>query len=158
MSEHLLVTIGRGRFQEKKEIIVHLVDEPKANGFLNDIEHYPHAFVLACCMDRQTKSERAWMIPFKIYASLGGFSMEKLASISREEYKDLFIKQALHRFNEIMSDVWYDAVQKIVRDYNGDASKIWSQNPSSATVIYRFLQFKGVGIKIATMATNILAR
>ena len=32
-----------------------------ANAFLNDLEKYPHAYVLACCMDRQTKAERAWM-------------------------------------------------------------------------------------------------
>lgn len=57
-----------------------------------------------------------------------------------------------------MAEVFYAGIHHIQEDYDGDASKIWAGNPGSAAVVYRFLQFKGCGIKIATMATNILAR
>ena len=156
--EHLLVTIGKARFEKPDENSVHLVDDEEANSFLNDIVNFPHAFVLACCMDRQVKAEIAWMIPIRIRSIVGDFSINTLKKISLDEYLRIFNKNTLHRFNDTMAKVFYNAVQKIADEYEGDASKIWAGNPSSAAVVYRFLQFDGVGIKIATMATNILAR
>jgi len=57
-----------------------------------------------------------------------------------------------------MADNFYHAVQLIGDVYAGNAANIWRGKPSSAELVYRFLQFRGVGPKIATMATNILAR
>ena len=156
--ETLLVKIGRERFGEGPENSVQLVDDSSSNSFLNDLTHFPHAFVLACGMDRQIKTERAWMIPIKIRELLGTFDLASLVRISLEEYVDIFNHNSLHRFNSVMAKTFYSAVQKIAIDYDGDASRIWNERPSSAAVVYRFLQFDGYGIKIATMATNILAR
>jgi endonuclease-3 len=156
--DHLLVTIGKKRFENPEGNSVHLVEDQEANSFLNDLVNFPHAYVLACCMDRQVKAEIAWMIPIRLRKIIGDFSIETLDNISLEEYLTIFNENTLHRFNDIMAKVFYSVVKRIVRDYDGDASKIWVGNPSSAAVVYRFLQFDGVGIKIATMATNILAR
>lgn len=130
----------------------------KDNQFVNDIEHYPHAFVLACCMDRQIPSERAWRIPCVIRDCVDEFSIDALARLGSDWYKQIFAEKNLHRYNDVMAKVFYEAVLMIQEKYGGDASRIWSDCPSSAELVYRFLQFDGVGLKIATMAANILHR
>lgn len=156
--EHILVKLGWERYNTPKGNQVHFVDDKDANTFLNDLKRLPHAYVLACCMDRQIKAETAWMIPYKICQVFGDFSMKTLISKSKSDYVNAFRNNKLHRFVDKMGEVFYEAVQRIHRDYADDASNIWKGKPSSATVVYRFLEFDGVGVKIATMATNILAR
>jgi len=57
-----------------------------------------------------------------------------------------------------MGENFYLVIQKIHNNYQDNVSNIWKGNPRSATIVRRFLEFNGVGIKIATMAANILAR
>lgn len=130
----------------------------KADNLLNNLTDFPHAFVLACVMDRQIKAERAWLIPYKIYKEISTFEFNKLLELTLDNLKEVFKRKNLHRFNKEMAKNFYFAIQKIHGDYNNDVSKIWKNNQSSATIVRRFLEFKGVGIKIATMAANMLAR
>ena len=157
MKKHILVKTGYDYFKKNKGF-VHFVKNEQDNIFLNDLKNNSHAFVLSCLMDRQYSSDKAWMIAIRLKEILGDFSMEVLSSISLEQYKNLFITNKLHRFNETMAEVFYEGVQLIHSKYNDKAFKIWENSPSSATVVLRFLEFPGCGIKIATMATNILAR
>lgn len=147
LAEHILVTIGKKRFEDKKRVSVHFVDNEEQNSFINDIENVPHAYVLACLMDRQIKAERAWSIPYKIKEIVGDFSINSLSNISLDEYKLMFKENSFHRFNDVMADVFLSGVNEIKEKYDGDVSRIWANNPSSAKVVYDFLQFKGSGKK-----------
>ena len=153
----ILIDLAKKEFNNK-DSTVHFVDREEQDIFLNNLKKYPHAFVLGCVMDKQIKAERAWAIPFKVYKEFNTFEIEELYSKTLKEFEKVFEKHKLHRFNKVQARCFYDAIQLIVEKYNGNAANIWNDNPSSATVVYRFLEFKGVGIKIATMAANILAR
>ena len=162
MKLHPLVEYGIEKFEKhnsKAHNLKKFVNDEEANGLLNDIENFPHAYVLACCMDRQIKAEKAWMIPFLIKKNVcSSFTIEELSGVSVEEYYETFQRLNLHRFNERMPKIFFEAVVRIKEQYEGDAGKIWKGSPSSAAVVCRFLQFDGVGIKIATMSANLLAR
>jgi len=153
----ILVKMGKEYFENSKKEII-LTKNEKANNLLTDLKNYPHAYVLACLMDRRIKAERAWLIPYKIYEKINTFDIYKLSEIKLEEYKKIFNQEKLHIYNNDMANIFLCGIKDIIEKYNRNASKIWYGKPSSSTVVYRFLEFKGCGKKIATMATNILAR
>jgi endonuclease III len=153
-----IVQIGINRLKQQKREQISFVNDPKSNELLNDIENNPHVFVLGCLMDRLIKAEKAWMIPQRVFEELGTHDFYKLANIEEETYKTIFQQKKLHRFNTEMATNFFLVIQEIKQKYHGNASEIWDGKPSSSSVVFRFLEFKGCGIKIATMATNILAR
>lgn len=126
---------------------------------VNDLGQNPHAFVLACIMNRQIDAKMAWAIPYALSQRIGTFSLGRLASLTRAQITRFMSKPTvLHRFPGTMAQCLHSGMQRIAIQYEGDASRIWQGRPSSADVVLRFLAFDGVGPKIATMAANILAR
>ena len=108
MKEHSLVTLGKDRFLHPEDNSVHLVDDEEANTFLNDLTNYPHAYVLACLMDRQIKAERAWIIPWTIKNDLNSFDIrDSLRIISVVDQFEVpvrngaLISQHLHIYNPL---------------------------------------------------------
>ena len=127
----------------------------ECNKKICDLANTPHFFVLACLMDRQMNSAKAFKIPYIISQEYGE-SIDELCNHSLEDYIAKF--NNLHRFEKVMAECFYNAVHLIKDKYDGDASRIWTGRPSSALVVLRFLEFQGCGSKIATMAANILQR
>ena len=152
-----LVKIAKKHYEEKDGALK-FTDDSNVNALINDLENNPHAFVLGCVMDKQIAAPRAWSIPYKISKEFGTFDIDFLASVPKDKYKKIFNEGKYHRFNDQCAGFFYDAIHKIKKDYDGDASKIWSDNPTSNEVVKRFREFKGVGPSISTMAANILAR
>jgi endonuclease III len=145
------------RKRPREKIPFSMNDE--SDKYLNDIETYPHFFVLGCVMDRQIKAWRAWLIPYKISQMVGGTDFSDFFMLDLPKTIKIFNEQSLHRMPTKMAHCFYDALQKIHDGYSDNAGNIWKQGqPSSQEVIDRFAQFNGVGQKISTMATNILVR
>ncbi len=140
------------------------VQYQEARSLINDLDQHPHAFFIGCIMDRQVPADRAWLIPYRLSQSVGRpgkprFSFPMLLGLSEEELQGHMAgPPALHRFHKEMGSHIHAALRHIAERYEGRAEKIWMGCPSSAQLVYRFLEFEGVGPKIATMAANILVR
>lgn len=153
-----LVKLGLEKVQAPKEFVTFGTGYDQAEELLNDLKNHPHQFVLACVMDRQISASRAWRIPYVVGRGAGGFSLKDYLDFGLEGTKAIFRSENLHRYNDIMANCFYSGAKRIQDVYGGDASKIWAEAPNSATSIRLFLEFEGVGIKIATMAVNLLVR
>lgn len=157
---HKLVEYGNQRYREllKSNVRHEPTCSDAANEYYNNIERYPHIFVLGCLMNKQIKAENAWLIPYRLCRDFDAFEMKRLSELSLEQITEWFMSNKSHWFKKKAAKEFYEGVQRIHNEYDDDAAKLWKDKPSSATVVCRFLQFKGIGIKIATMAANILAR
>lgn len=157
--QQILLTKGLEMFVGKRPPLVKFSEDELADLLLNDLQNCPHAFVIACLMDRQITAERAWRIPIRFAERVGTFDMSVLRAMSQDEYrKHMLQPEPLHIYSNDMARNFYEAIRLIVSKYDGNAAKIWEGRPSSSEVVFRFLEFRGIGSKIATMAANILAR
>lgn len=130
----------------------------QAGEFIEQIDKYPHAFLLGCLADMQVKADVAWNIPFALYKKLGTFKFKILHDLSKEKWMELMSSpKPLHRFPKRIGESFFNGIQRVKSEYSGNAANIWNKNLSSSEIVYRFLCFDGIGQKIATMATNILA-
>lgn len=154
----LLVAEGEAALQ-RPIAFVKFTGNHEADTLVNDLDGYPHAYLLACLVDRQVPAEWAWSVPAAVRDRLGSFDFDDLVALDEARWVDLMRNPTpAHRLPETMAKVLYLAAQRVASKYDGNAANIWNDTPSSATIVRRFLEFHGAGPKIATMAANILVR
>lgn len=153
-----LISVATERLSKPRELL-QFTGTIEADRMLDDLETYPHAFVIACIMARQIRAERAWRIPYSLQQRLGSFHLADLVSLAPEDLeRAMRYPTPLHRMPPTMAKNMHSAIARIASQYGGNASAIWADKPSSARIVRRFLEFDGVGQKIAAMAANILVR
>ena len=118
----------------------------------------PFAFLLGVLFDQNVPAERAWIAPFILKERLGHLDPQTIA------YADGAVRDAvqevpkLHRYVNKMPRWVVLAARRVVEVYGGDASAIWSDNPSADILQKRFDDFLGIAQKKAAMAVEILER
>ena len=151
-----LLTDGRRHLEGPPDPVV-FTREPGADRLLNDLEGHPHAFLLASLGLRQIKPERAWLLPYLVRERLGTFEMKALTPLSEADWLAL-LRDVLrqHRTPETTARMMHRAVTRIEAAYGDDASRVWTDRPTSATLLRRLLEFYGSGPKIAGIVAHTL--
>lgn len=155
---HVLLTYARelGASSSKPGIVVTFTPDDAANKF---VLKNPNAFLFAVIFDQGIQSERAWAAPYFLSQRLGHFKLERIATMPLSKLSEVIAKPpALHRYVNIIPDWLIAAAEKLLAEYDGDASNVWNDSPTATDLISRLTAFKGIGPKKAAMATQILMR
>ncbi len=118
----------------------------------------PYAFTIATCLDRGTKSEIIWTIPYDIKQELGHLDPFIIDQMSLDELTDLFAR--LPRKPRYVNDAprtVKELTRLVVHSFGGDASQFWERK-SSDHVRSLFQAIFGVGPGIASMALLLIER
>lgn len=116
----------------------------------------PYAFAMALALDRQTKADIIWTVPYDLKQRLGHLDPIRIDRLSLEELADAFYSlQHKPRFVNDAPRTVKDLTHLVVHRHAGDAARIW-QGKTAAQVKATFRQFHGVGPQIANLSVLLI--
>lgn len=136
---------------------LHITDDPAADELLTES---PLALLVGMLLDQQIAMETAFSGPLKIQQRAGALDAATLASYDPEAFVEVFRETpAVHRFPGSMAGRVQTLCQRIVEDWDGDASAIWTQgDPDGATVLKRLKALPGFGEQKARIFLALLGK
>jgi uncharacterized HhH-GPD family protein len=149
-----LLEFGRGHHPTEKAVL-DFTANPEANEFLRTD---PFAFLCAVIFDQGVPAERAWLAPLLLRERLGHLDPRRIAEDLDSVAAAIQEVPKLHRYINKMPSWIVRAAERVLDCYGGDASTIWSDNPTADVLQRRFDDFVGIAQKKAAMAVEILER
>jgi uncharacterized HhH-GPD family protein len=103
--------------------------------------------------------QKAFMGPFDLRARIGTLDAAKIAAMDLATLEDAFrTRPALHRFPGNMAKRTQDLCAAIVRDYGGDAGRVWRDAKTGRDLEQRLLGLPGIGEMKAKTLIAILTK
>jgi endonuclease-3 len=128
-------------------------DEWDAKKF-NNVE-----FFYGVMFDQGIRADLAWDAPLELRKRLGHLDPRKIARMNERALRNIMrYPKALHRYRRKMPNWIIEASRLLVERYHARPQEIWNDKPKADDLQRRFAEFKGIGEKKASMATNILVR
>jgi endonuclease III len=116
----------------------------------------PYAFCFAACLNRGTKAEIIWTIPYdfkNLYGHLDPYQIYKLRLTELVHF--IHWLPRMPRYKNDAPRTIYELTQIVVEECDGDASKIWKDKRAD-DVKRTFTSIHGVGEGIANMAVLLI--
>ncbi|HWP30333.1 MAG TPA: hypothetical protein VNK96_01210 [Fimbriimonadales bacterium] len=122
------------------------------------VETNPYAFLLAGCLDRGTKAELIWGIPYQLQRQLGHLDPCRIAEMSEAELKEVIKRlEKKPRYTNDAPRTIKELSAMVCNDLGGRVQSLW-ENRSAKFVQERLQQIHGVGPGIAAMIVILLER
>lgn len=116
----------------------------------------PYAFAMAVCLDRGTKADIIWTIPYFILQEIGHLDPYKINQLSIEELSTIVDRLPKRpRYRTAAPRTIKELTNLVVSAYGGDASLIW-RGKSAFEVKSVFQSIYGVGQGIANMSVLLI--
>ncbi|MBO0842991.1 MAG: Fe-S cluster assembly protein HesB [Nocardioides sp.] len=117
------------------------------------------SLVVGMLLDQQYKMEDAFKGPQKLRARLGHVDPGRIAAMDPEEFKIVASQPpAIHRFPGSMSTKVHALAQIVVGEYDGDASRIWTEAKDAKDLLRRMQALPGFGKQKAQIFVALLAK
>jgi len=133
-----------------------IAQEPNADAVLNE---HPFALVAGMMLDQQYPMEHAFRGPWKVLERFGTFDPASIAEAEPEAFADLCATPpAIHRYGRSMAGRLQELARHIVDEYDGDASRIWTEAKSGEALFMRVRALPGFGEQKAKIFVSLLAK
>jgi uncharacterized HhH-GPD family protein len=123
------------------------------------LEEDPLALLIGFELDQQVTLQKAFSGPYELRQRIGTLDAAKIAAMDPDKLAAAFRERpALHRFPGNMAGRTQDLCVTIVRDYGGDAGRVWREAKSGKDLEARLLALPGIGAMKAKTLIAILGK
>jgi len=118
----------------------------------------PLALLIGFELDQQVQLQKAFSGPYELRKRIGTLDAAKIAAMDPTELENAFRERpALHRFPGNMAHRTQELCAAIVRDYDGDAGRVWREAKTGQDLERRLLALPGIGeMKAKTLIAILL--
>ena len=119
----------------------------------------PFALLMGFALDQQVTVPTAFTGPLKLRERLGTLDAKRIATTDPATLEELFRqKPAIHRFPGSMATRVQDLAATIADEYDGDASRLWTEAADGADLKKRIAALPGFGDMKIRSLTAVLAK
>ncbi len=137
-------------------MVIHITDNPDADELLTT---NPFALLIGMMLDQQYPMEHAFLGPHKVIGRLGSFDPATIAAADPEEFAALCsTTPAIHRFPGSMAARLQEVARIVVEEYDGDASRIWTEAADGKDLAKRLQALPGFGAQKAKIFVALVAK
>jgi uncharacterized HhH-GPD family protein len=123
------------------------------------LETDPNALLFGFLLDQQVTLQKAFSGPYELKQRIGTLDPGRIAAMDPAKLEEVFRERpALHRFPANMAHRTQELAAAIVRDYDGDAGRIWREASSGKDLEQRLLALPGIGEMKAKTLIGIIGK